>query len=158
MSRNAQGTAAFTLTETVLAMAILGAAIVPILGMLSQGARVTRSTLDEVLATSFATDVLEQVELSGAADLPTSARLTTADGQLHDGTAIPGGRGAVFHLAPAPAGVALALTFTTPAPGLRKITLRAWRSDGGGPPLALELETLVEEPDAGAAGWEDESW
>jgi len=134
-----------TLLEITIAVGVLGLAIVPLLGMFTGGVQVTRSTLDEVLATSYSTDVLEQLEVVGASRLPEMSRISTLDGTLRDGAMIPGGSSGPFHLAAVPDGVMVTARISTPTKGVRRIVVDATPRGRGQAPFAVRLESSIEE-------------
>lgn len=142
---------AFSLVETALAAVLMGVVLLPLLGMMSEGTRLSRSSLDEVLGASFAADVLEQIAAAGADGLLPEATLSTRAGTLVDGAPVPGSRWARFHLAPVPHGLEATLSLSSPRGGIRRAEVlvtrtrtRAGPVDRSAIPLSIRMVTLVE--------------
>ncbi|MBI4863017.1 MAG: type II secretion system protein [Candidatus Riflebacteria bacterium] len=142
MERNRQG---LSLLELIFAATILGIATLYLLQLYVGGVRITQATFDEVAATSYASDVLEQLQSAEADLLPETGSASSADGTLRNGASIPGGLAGPFYLEELPSGLEATLTITTPSTGLRRAVVQVTRPGGKGPKLTVTLETLMEQ-------------
>lgn len=123
--------------ELSLSLGLVAMSLAPIALMMSSGTGAARTSLDEVAATGWLTDLVEQIEAASPRALPETVELSSADGWLADGASLPGG--IVLHLPQLPRGLVATLAIDTPAPGLRRVRATARRGT-----LDVRIETLVE--------------
>ena len=143
---------AFSFVEVVISMGILATILVAPHAGDGAGDSAARGErpLDETIAASLAADILDQVAASGPVGLSPEARLSTADGTLTDGVAIPGAGGARFKLPPIPAGMTATVTITALSKALRRAAVEVTRirhrpnpTDPAGTPLSVRLVTVI---------------
>ena len=60
--RTGDSTAGFSMVELILVLVVIGLALIPILSTFSASHQNTRATLEEVLATNFASELIEAIQ------------------------------------------------------------------------------------------------